>query len=116
MPEISALYRFPVKGLEPERVSTLRVQPDGRIAGDRVLAFRYANALEPADRDGYDYWDKGGGLCVRDYAALTLLELRFDQQELTVAISGPEGFAVEDDLSEAGRSKLSAALAEFLRG
>lgn len=115
MSEIAALYRFPIKGLDPERVSALGVQADGRIAGDRVLTFRYANALEPADRDGYEYWDKGGGLCVRDYAALALLELQFEQADLTVDISGPDGFVVTGDLSAAGRRKLSDAVTEFLR-
>lgn len=80
-----------------------------------MLTFRYANALEPVDRDGYDYWDKGGGLCVRDYAGLAQLKLQFDQNRLTLDIRGPGGFAVAGDLSEAGRRKLSAAVAEFVR-
>lgn len=114
-PSVAALYRFPIKGLDPERVTTLHVQSDGRIAGDRVLTFRYANALEPVDQDGYDYWDKGGGLCVRDYAALTLLTLRYDEQNLTVDIKGPEGFSVAADLSAAGRRELADAVTDFAR-
>ncbi|OZB87119.1 MAG: hypothetical protein B7X41_13360, partial [Microbacterium sp. 14-71-5] len=39
MPHVVALYRHPVKGFTPEKVPALTVQADGRIAGDRVLAF-----------------------------------------------------------------------------
>ncbi|MDN6440205.1 MAG: MOSC N-terminal beta barrel domain-containing protein, partial [Corynebacterium nuruki] len=41
MPRVTALYRYPVKGFTPQRCESLTVQPDGRIAGDRVLAVRF---------------------------------------------------------------------------
>ena len=49
---VSALYRHPVKGFTPERRDHLIVQDDGRIRGDRVLAVRIADAVEPVDEDG----------------------------------------------------------------
>ncbi|MFC7765148.1 hypothetical protein [Leucobacter soli] len=47
MPHVAALYRYPVKGFTPEPLDELVVQRDGRIAGDRVLAFRFADAATP---------------------------------------------------------------------
>jgi len=47
MPAVVALYRYPVKGLSPEVCNTLTVLSGGRIAGDRVLAFRFANSRLP---------------------------------------------------------------------
>ena len=37
MPHVVALYRYPVKGFNPEECETLTVLDEGRIAGDRVL-------------------------------------------------------------------------------
>lgn len=115
VPSVAALYRFPIKGLNPEHMQRVRVQPDGRIMGDRVLTFRYANALEPVDRDGFDYWDKGGGLCVRDYGGLTLLGLDYDERGKVIEIQGPSGFRVRADLSGHGRNQLCEAITEYVR-
>lgn len=115
MPKIAALYRYPIKGLEPERLSAVRLQSDGRIAGDRVLTFRYADALVPQARDGLDYWPKGGGLCVRDYPGLTRLKLRYDADALAVEITGPDGLFVRENLDESGREALAEAVTEIVR-
>ena len=51
MPRVVALYRYPVKGFTPEVRTSLDVLPEGRIAGDRALAFRFANSgLPPVKR------------------------------------------------------------------
>ena len=39
MPRVVALYRYPLKGFTPEHCTALTVLPEGRVAGDRVLAF-----------------------------------------------------------------------------
>ena len=51
MPEVVALYRYPVKGFTPQSCGHITVLPGGRVAGDRVLNFRFADA--PA---GDDEW------------------------------------------------------------
>lgn len=123
MPHVAALYRYPIKGFEPERLDRVRVQPDGRIEGDRVLTFRYASALEPGEQHGLEHWPKGGGLCVRDYPMLTRLGLEY------VAPSGGDDSAssagrvrlwadgavlVEAGLAQQGRRRLAAAVTDFL--
>lgn len=77
MPHVAALYRYPIKGFDPQTCTELTVQADGRIAGDRVLAFRHADATTSEDDGGLEHWPKGGGLCVRDYPALTRLHLEY---------------------------------------
>ena len=56
---VAALYRYPVKGFTPESCESLEVLPDGRIAGDRVLGFRFASTPE-AD----DAWSSKHGMVV----------------------------------------------------
>jgi uncharacterized protein len=42
--KVTALFRYPLKGFTPESCARLDVLPGGRVAGDRVLNFRFANA------------------------------------------------------------------------
>lgn len=112
VPHVSALYRYPIKGLAPEQCEQLQVEPGGRIAGDRVLAFRYAKDTEPEERDGLDYWPKGGGLCVRDYPALTRLALEYTAGEVRLT-AGSEVVA-RAGLDDGGRQALVSAVTEYL--
>ncbi|WP_449407455.1 MOSC domain-containing protein [Microbacterium maritypicum] len=106
MPHVVALYRHPVKGFTPERVDSLTVQPDGRVAGDRVLAFRFADAVAPEDRDGLDHWPKAKGLALQDFPALAALRLRFDDVARRVRIEHDGALLVEASLDEEGRRDL----------
>jgi uncharacterized protein YcbX len=49
MPEITGLFRHPVKSLTPESCNSLAILQDGRVNGDRVLAFRFQDAGDPSD-------------------------------------------------------------------
>ena len=49
MPRVVALYRYPVKSFTPEVCDSLTVLDDGRIVGDRLLGFRFANSSVPDD-------------------------------------------------------------------
>ncbi len=112
VPHVAALYRYPIKGFAPEQREELQVEPGGRIAGDRVLAFRYASATEPAERDGLDYWPKGGGLCVRDYPALTRLALDYTGGEVLLRADGE--VLAQERLDDGGRAGLVSAVTEYL--
>src|SRR5699024_8155786 len=70
MPHVAALYRYPIKGFDPQTCTELTVQADGRIAGDRVLAFRHADATKPEYDGGLERWPKGGGRGVLDCPGL----------------------------------------------
>src|SRR4051794_11718712 len=72
--KVAALYRYPVKGFSPESRETVTVLPDGRIAGDRVLGFRFADTPE-----GDTAWSsKRGMLVVMNTPGLARLSASFD--------------------------------------
>jgi len=43
-PKVIVLYCYPVNGFTPEVCKQLTILPGGRVAGDRVLYFRFADA------------------------------------------------------------------------
>lgn len=114
MARVVALYRHPIKGLSPERLEAITVQPDGRVSGDRVLAFRFADAATPEERDGRDYWPKAKGLALQDFPALAALRTRYDDTSRRVTIEHDGTVLVESTLDAEGRSELSAALTDFV--
>lgn len=114
MAHVVALYRHPVKGFTPELVDALTVQPDGRVAGDRVLAFRFADAAEPEDRAGLDYWPKAKGLALQDFPSLAALRLRFDDVDRRVRIDHAEAVLVDATLDDDGRRDLVAAVTDYV--
>jgi uncharacterized protein len=117
VPAVSALYRYPVKGFTPEARDELAVQPDGRIAGDRVLAFRFADAVEPEDADGLESWPKSRGLALMDFPALARVALLFDAdadaQRLRLSADGV--VLAEAGLDDAGRRELEEAVTAFVQ-
>ena len=104
MPRIAALYRYPIKGFTPERHDELTVQPDGRIAGDRVLAFRFADAVEPELRDGLDYWPKSKGLALEAFPSLAALRVAYDHDGRRVRITHDGSLLVDVVLDAEGRA------------
>lgn len=115
-PHVAALYRHPVKGFTPESRDSLVVLPHGRIRGDRVLTFRFANALEPVVRDGLNYWPKTEGLAMQDSPSIGQLTLSFDEARQRVSIGQGGAVAVDAGLDEAGRRLLCDYVTEFLLG
>lgn len=116
MPRVVALYRYPVKGFTPERCDRITVQQDGRVVGDRVLAFRFAQAAVPELRDGLDYWPKARGLALQDFPALAALRLAFDAAERRITIFQDESVVVSAGLDHVGRERLVDAVTEFVLG
>lgn len=115
MPRVIALYRYPVKGFTPESMRELTVQPDGRVAGDRVLAFRFADAATPERREGLDYWPKSKGLALESFPALAALRLRFDDAAGRVRIEHDGSVLVDAGLDEPGRAALVGAVTAFVQ-
>ena len=114
MARVVSLYRHPVKGLTPESVDSITVQPDGRIAGDRVLAFRFADAVAPEVDDGLDHWPKAKGLSLQDFPALATLKTTYDDESRTVRIDLDGSPLVEAGLDDAGRTALADAVTDFV--
>ncbi|MCI1019896.1 MOSC domain-containing protein [Microbacterium sp. C5A9] len=114
MARVVSLYRHPIKGLTPESVDSLTVQPDGRIAGDRVLAFRFGDAAVPEHRDGLDHWPKAKGLSLQDFPALAALRTTYDDRSHTVRIEHDGSMLVEAGLDDDGRVALADAVTDFV--
>lgn len=114
MPHVAALYRYPVKGFTPESRESLVVQPDGRIEGDRVLAFRFANATEPRVHEGLNYWPKTEGLAMQDFPGIGPLELRFDEEQQRLHIQHNGDVIVDAGLDEKGRQLICDRVAAYV--
>ncbi|WP_345750278.1 MOSC domain-containing protein [Microbacterium rhizophilus] len=114
MPFVSALYRYPVKGFTPEARDSLAVLDGGRIEGDRVLAFRFADAAEPEERDGLDHWPKSRGLSLMDFPSLARVRLDWDGRRLRLEVDGAP--LAEEGLDAEGRRRLSEAVTGYVLG
>jgi uncharacterized protein YcbX len=109
MPRIVALYRYPVKGLTPEHCESLTVQPDGRIEGDRVLAFRFASTPE-AD----DAWSsKHGMLVLVNTPGLSRLRVRYDEDAERLRLDAEGRVLADEALDSPGRKRLCDAITAF---
>ena len=110
MPEVVALYRYPVKGFTPQSCGHITVLPGGRVAGDRVLNFRFADA--PA---GDDEWcRKQNGVVLVNSPGLARLQVTFDDQTQRLKISHLNQILAASDLSEAGRQRLVDAITGYV--
>ena len=115
MASVAALYRYPVKGFTPEVRERIVVQADGRVEGDRVLAFRFADAVEPEIEDGLPYWPKKRGLALMDMPSLARLRLSYDRARRRLTIRDGDEEVVAGTLDDAGRRQIEDAVTGWLR-
>ena len=110
MPRVSALYRYPVKGLTAECPASLTILPEGRVAGDRALAFRFADSGLPPDA-----WSRKYGFAVLVNApGLAKLTARFDDRTRRLRLALGDTVLAEEPLDERGRSTLAAAVQRYV--
>ena len=110
MPRVAALYRYPVKGFTPEASDTLTVLADGRVAGDRALAFRFADSPLPEEA-----WSKKYDFAVLvNTPGLARLKLSFDPRTQRLSIECDGHPLVEDTIDPAGRVRIAEAIERFV--
>src|SRR5262245_3254922 len=110
MPRVVALYRYPVKGFTPEECDTLTVLDQGRIAGDRSLAFRFASSEIPDSA-----WSrKHECVVLMNTPGLARLQVRLDREAMRLSISLDSAVLAEAPLDDEGRARLAAALADYV--
>lgn len=107
---VAALYRYPVKGYTPEACETLTVLDEGRIAGDRVLSFRFANS---AAADG-DWVKKHEAVVLVNTPGLARLDVKLDHAARRLRIELGGAVLVEAALDDAGRKRLAATLTDYV--
>jgi uncharacterized protein YcbX len=110
MPNVVALYRYPVKGFTAEIRQFLDILPDGRAAGDRVLAFRFANSPVP----DADWSSKHECVALVNTPALARLTVAYDEAGRRLRIVAGHVPLVEARLDPAGRAQLAAAVADYV--
>lgn len=110
MPRVVALYRYPLKGFTPEHCTALTVLPEGRVAGDRVLALRFANAPVADDQ----WCRKYEGVVLANTPGLARLATQFDHRRLRLRISLGDQVLADEGLDEAGRKRMVEALTAYV--
>lgn len=110
MSKVVTLYRYPVKGFTPESVEGITVLPGGRVAGDRVLNFRFADA-PVADTA---WCRKYHGVVLANTPGLARLNVRFDDKAQRLRIALGESVLAYEALDEAGRQRLVDAITGYV--
>jgi uncharacterized protein len=110
MPRVAALYRYPVKGFTPESCEEVTVLDDGRIAGDRVLGFRFADTGLADDEWG----PKTGFVELMNAPGLARLRLAFDAGNRRLRILSDGAALADEGLDETGRKHLAEAVAQYV--
>ena len=110
MSSVTALYRYPVKGFTPEPVDELTVLPGGRVAGDRVLNFRFADA-PVADTE---WCRKYHGVVLANTPGLARLHVAFDEPNRRLTILAGDRILADDSLEDAGRQRLVDAVTAYV--
>src|SRR3954462_9003192 len=109
MPRVTALYRYPVKGFTPERCESLSVLAEGRVAGDRALAFRFADSALPPTA-----WSRKHGFAVLvNTPGVARLTARFDHSARRLTIALGDEVLADEALDDAGRERLAAAVERY---
>lgn len=110
MPRVAALYRYPLKGFTPEDCQSLTVLPEGRIAGDRVLALRFANA--PAADD--QWCRKYEGIVLANTPGLARLTVQFGGDPQRLKIMREDHVLADETLDAAGRRRIVEVLTAYV--
>lgn len=110
MATVAALYRYPVKSFTPESRESLTIV-NGRIAGDRVLGFRFANLPGPDEAWGRRH----GMLALMHTPGVARLRLGYDEAAQRLRISLDCELLVEVGLDAAGRGRICGAVANVAK-
>ncbi|MDG0866662.1 MOSC domain-containing protein [Candidatus Lucifugimonas marina] len=109
--KVIELYRHPVKSFTPERLDQLHVV-EGKIRGDRVLAFRFADQGAP---DDWSWRRKINFVALSNTPGIPQLELSFDDDSRVLTLKYENEMFAEGSVdSEEDRFDLSEAVGEFV--
>lgn len=110
---ISDIFRFPIKGLSPERLERARLEVRQSVPGDRAFAFELANG--PFDPAAPRHLPKTNFLMLMRDEALARLATRFEPETRTLHISQDGAEQISASLADAaGRTRLENFFQEYL--
>jgi uncharacterized protein YcbX len=112
MPTVASIYRYPVKGLGPDRLDSVELLPGRTIAGDRLYAIENGpSGFDPAHPA---YLPKSRFLMLMRNERLAALRTAFDEATHTLAIRADSGEAVRGDLrTPEGRAAIEQFFAVY---
>ena len=110
MAHVVALYRYPVKGFTPESRDALTIHPEGRVAGDRVLGFRFANSAAPDEAWSrkYDF------VALVNTPGIARLNVRFGHETRRLRIVADGAVLADEAIDGGGRRCIAEAVACFV--
>ncbi|MCJ2073763.1 MOSC domain-containing protein [Methylobacterium sp. J-030] len=109
---ISALYRYPVKGLSPEPVERAELETSGFFPGDRLYAIE--NGPSGFNPIAYRHQPKTKYLMLMRDEALARLRTRYDDATATLTVEGfgdTQTFRLD---TEAGRDGLADLMRQYV--
>jgi uncharacterized protein YcbX len=110
---VAGLWRYPVKGLSPERQPSLALEPGRHVPGDRLFAIE--NGPSGFDPDTPAHQSKRKFLMLAVNAPLARLSTRFDDATGRLRVEDGGRLLVEADLgNEDGRDKAAQAIGRWL--
>lgn len=107
---VAALYRYPVKGFTAEQCEALTIAEGGRVAGDRALAFRFADSATPGDA----WATKHEHVALVNTPGLVGLKPVFDDRKLRLRITSGSEVLVDAALDDPGRARIAAAVEDYV--
>jgi len=113
MARLESIYRYPVKGLSPERLSKVRLELGQTLLADRKYAIE--NGPSGFDAAAPSYLPKNRFLMLMRNERLATLDTRYDDATHTLTIRHGGRDAVRADLStRAGRLAIEAFFRRFM--
>ncbi len=111
-PSVQSLYRYPVKGLSPQAMQRVRLEPGQTLPADRLYAVENGpSGFDPAHPA---YFPKIRFLMLMRNERLASLRTDYDEQSHTLTISWQGREAARGDLrKEEGRAAIERFLADY---
>jgi hypothetical protein len=114
VPHVTALYRYPVKGLTPERMDAMALTPGQTVAGDRAWAIE--NGPGRFNPDEPKHLPKINFLMLMRNERLATLDTRFDHETDTLTILRDGKQVARGQLStKLGRTMIEQFLAAYMK-
>jgi uncharacterized protein YcbX len=116
MPDVHAIYRYPIKGLSPELILRVELTPGETIPGDRLYAIE--NGLSGFNPTAPAYLPKTRFLMLMKNARLASLRTSFDQtaHRLTIETVAREQKISADLRTAKGRAVIERFFADYCAG
>ncbi len=93
--QVERIHRYPIKGLSPEALDAVALEPGECLPEDRVMALHQADGA--FDHNAPAWVRKTNFACLATNARLALLKTAYDAATGVLAIRGPAGEALHAD-------------------